>query len=111
MGENIYQKRLCQRYGSELIYRYETACNKIKFSKLLELIKEPIMNWLIKKVTTRLDGKEYKLEIMIPEEIELLDTDGIKIGVRFFDTYRNYRFNLAGVLGMEVLLAVSYHDK
>lgn len=24
-GENIYQKRLCQRYGSELIYRYETA--------------------------------------------------------------------------------------
>ena len=109
-GENIYQKRLCQRYGSELIYRYETACDKIKFSKLLELIKEPIMSGLIKKVATRSVGKEHKLEITIPEEIELV-TEDVKIGVRFFDTYRNYRFNSAGVLGMEVLLAVSYHDK
>ena len=110
-GENIYQKRLCQRYGSELIYRYETACNKIKFSKLLELIKEPIMSELIKNVATRSVGKEHKLEITIPEEVELPGTGGIRIGVRFFDTYRNYRFNSAGVLGMEVLLAVSYHDK
>lgn len=109
--ENIYQKRLCQRYGSELIYRYETACNKIKFSKLLELIKEPIMSGLIKKVATRSVGKEHKLEITIPEEVELLGTDDIKIGVRFFDTYRNYRFGSVGVLGMEVLLAVSYQDK
>lgn len=49
-GENIYQKRLCQRYGGELVLRYETACDKIKFSKLLELIKEPIMNGLIRKL-------------------------------------------------------------
>lgn len=109
-GENIYQKRLCQRYGSELIYRYETACNKIKFSKLLELIKEPIMSELIKNVATRSVGKEHKLELTIPEEVELVTGD-VRIGVRFFDTYRNYRFNSAGVLGMEVLLAVSYHDK
>ena len=109
-GENIYQKRLCQRYGSELIYRYETACNKIKFSKLLELIKEPIMSGLIKKVATRSVDKEHKLEITIPEEVELVTGD-VRIGVRFFDTYRNYRFNSAGVLGMEVLLAVSYQDK
>lgn len=110
-GENIYQKRLCQRYGGELIYRYETACNKIKFSKLLELIKEPIMSGLIKKVTTRSVGKQHKIEMTIPEEIELLSTDGIRIGVRFFDTYLDYKFKSAGVLGMEVLLAVSYHDK
>lgn len=110
-GENIYQKRLCQRYGSELILRYETACNKIKFSKLLELIKEPIMNGLIKKVATRSVGKVHKLEITTPEEAELLVTDDIKIGVRFFDTYRDYKFKSAGVLGMEVLLAVSYQDK
>lgn len=109
-GENIYQKRLCQRYGSELIYRYETACNKIKFSKLLELIKEPIMSELIKNVATRSVGKEHKLELTIPEEVELVTGD-VRIGVRFFGTYRNYRFNSAGVLGMEVLLAVSYHDK
>ena len=109
-GENIYQKRLCQRYGGELILRYETACNKIKFSKLLELIKEPIMSELVKKVATRSVYKEYKLEITTPEEVELVTGD-IKIGVRFFDTYRNYRFGSAGVLGMEVLLAVSYHDK
>ena len=110
-GENIYQKRLCQRYGGELILRYETACDKINFSKLFELIKEPIMNGLIRKVTTRSVGKVHKLEITTPEEVELLVTDDIKIGVRFFDTYRNYRFNSAGVLGMEVLLAVSYQDK
>ena len=110
-GENIYQKRLCQRYGGELILRYETACDKIKFSKLLELIKEPIMSGLIKKVTTRSVGKQHKIEMTIPEEIELLSTDGIRIGVRFFDTYRDYKFKSAGVLGMEVLLAVSYHDK
>ena len=109
-GENIHQKRLCQRYGSELIYRYETACNKIKFSKLLELIKEPIMNELIKKVATRPVGKEHKLEITIPEEVELVTGD-VEIGVRFFGTYRNYRFGSAGVLGMEVLLAVSYQGK
>lgn len=110
-GENIYQKRLCQRYGGELILRYETACDKIKFSKLLELIKEHIMNGLIKKVTTRSVGKQHKIEMTIPEEVELLSTDGIKIGVRFFDTYRDYKFKSAGVLGIEVLLAVSYHDK
>ena len=110
-GENIYQKRLCQRYGGELILRYETACDKIKFSKLLELIQEPIMNVLIKKVATRSVGKQHKIEMTIPEEIELPSTDGIKIGVRFFDTYRDYKFKSAGVLGMEVLLAVSYHDK
>ena len=109
-GENIYQKRLCQRFGSELVLRYETACNKIKFSKLLELIKEPIMGGLVKKVTTRSVDKEYKLEITTPKEVELV-TEDIKIGVRFFDTYRNYRFGSAGVLGMDVLLAVSYHDK
>lgn len=109
-GENIYQKRLCQRYGSELIYRYETACNKIKFSKLLELIKEPIMSELIKNVATRSVGKEHKLELTIPEEVELVTGD-VRIGVRFFKTYHNYRFNSAGVFGMEVLLAVSYQDK
>ena len=109
-GENIYQKRLCQRFGSELVLRYETACNKIKFSKLLELIKEPIMGGLVKKVTTRSVDKEYKLEITTPKEVELV-TEDIKIGVRLFDTYRNYRFGSAGVLGMDVLLAVSYHDK
>ena len=111
MVRNIYQKRLCQRYGGELILRYETACDKIKFSKLLELIKEPIMSELIKNVAARSVGKEHKLELTIPEEVELLRTDNIKIWVRFFDTYRNYRFNSAGVLGMEVLLAVSYQDK
>ena len=109
-GENIYQKRLCQRYGSELIYRYETACNKIKFSKLLELIKEPIMSELIKNVATRSVGKEHKLELTIPEEVGLVTGD-VRIGVRFFDTYRDYKFKSAGVLGMEVLLAVSYRDK
>lgn len=68
------------------------------------------MSELIKNVATRSVGKEHKLELMIPEEVELVTGD-VRIGVRFFDTYRNYRFNSAGVLGMEVLLAVSYHDK
>lgn len=49
--------------------------------------------------------------IATQEEAELLVTDDIKIGVRFFDTYRDYKFKSAGVLGMEVLLAVSYQDK
>lgn len=35
----------------------------------------------------------------------------VKIGIRFFGTYRDYKFKSAGVLGMEVLLAVSYQDK
>ena len=69
------------------------------------------MNGLIRKVTTRSVGKVHKLEITTPEEVELLVTDDIKIGVRFFDTYRDYKFKSAGVLGMEVLLAVSYQDK
>lgn len=78
---------------------------------LLMYLDSTQLNGLINKVTTRSVGKVHKLEITTPEEAELLVTDDIKIGVRFFDTYRNYRFNSAGVLGMEVLLAVSYHDK
>lgn len=107
-GENIFQKRLCQRFGGKLVARYKVAFDKIRFSKLLDMIKEHVVKELYKNVSTRFVSSNNGIEFVVPKEMTFSLSDRVEIGVYFRGTYNDYEFGSAGVFGTNVTLTVTY---
>lgn len=82
-GENIYEKRLCQRYGANLLLsRYKEAKNVISFYKLSNVITNPAMQAIRDSVECRVKSPMFasdKIVLSVRFEMSFKLTEDIEI--------------------------------
>lgn len=97
--ENIYEKRLCQRYGANLLLsRYKEAKNVISFYKLSNVITNPAMQAIRDSVECRVKSPMFasdKIVLSVRFEMSFKLTEDIEIMIRLkpLDRHHNMRDN------------------
>lgn len=98
-GENIYEKRLCQRYGvGVLLSRYKEAKNVISFYKLSNVITKPVIQAIKDSVECRIESTMFgggRLNLNVRTEISFKLTEDIEIMIYLkpLDRHCNMRGN------------------
>lgn len=82
-GENIYEKRLCQRYGvGVLLSRYKEAKKAINFYKLSDVITKPAMQAIRESIECRIKSPMFggdRLVLNVPARISFKLTEDVEI--------------------------------
>ena len=98
-GENIFEKRLCQKYGTSLLLsRYKEAKNAISFYKLSNIITKPTIQAIKDSVECRIKTLMFgsdRLVLNIRTEISFKLTEDIEIMIYLkpLDRHCNMRDN------------------
>lgn len=98
-GENIYEKRLCQRYGASLLLsRYKEAKNVISFYKLSKVITKLAIQTIKDSVECRIESPMFgndRLNLNVRTEISFKLTEDIEIMIYLkpLDRHCNMRAN------------------
>lgn len=98
-GENIFEKRLCQKYGTSLLLsRYKEAKNTISFYKLSNVITKPVMQAIKDSVECRIKSLmfgEDRFSLSVRTEISFKLTEDIEIMIylKSLDRHCNMRGN------------------
>lgn len=109
-GENIYEKRLCQRYGvGVLLSRYKEAKKAINFYKLSDVITKPAMQAIRESIECRIKSPMFggdRFVLNVPARISFKLTEDVEIMIhlkspnRYFnilDDEVELRFDVVGV--------------
>ena len=98
-GENIFEKRLCQKYGtSSLLSRYKEAKNTISFYKLSNIITKPAIQAIKDSVECRIKSLMFggdRLALSVRTEISFKLTEEVEIMIYLkpLDRHCNMRGN------------------
>lgn len=98
-GENIYEKRLCQKYGTSLLLsRYKEAKNTISFYKLSNIITKPAIQAIKDSVECRIKTLMFgddRLVLNVRTKISFKLTEDIEIMIHLkpLDRHCNMRGN------------------
>lgn len=98
-GENIFEKRLCQKYGTSLLLsRYKEAKNAISFYKLSNVITKSAIQAIKDSVECRVKSPMFgsaKLNLNVRTEISFKLTEDIEIMIYLkpLDRHCNMRGN------------------
>lgn len=85
-GENIFEKRLCQSYGTSLLLsRYKEAKNTISFYKLSNVITKPVMQAINDSIRLSIKSLMFggdRFSLSVRTEIIFKLTEDIEIKIR-----------------------------
>lgn len=82
-NENIYEKRLIQRYGGGRIGRYKLAFSKISINNLIDLLSDVIKEEFKKNISLHTSTFSSDIYVNCPDTITLQPVDNLQIRFEF----------------------------